>query len=469
MRLARSFESFPGGLMRKWVAILLLLLTACLPEQNFVQPQLNSVFITAAPSKDLEQPRILLTTDPAKPATTPTLRPLTPTNTEIFPTKVSFPTVTPLAKLQPGSHIQFSSIKMVNEASGWGVEKEGHILHTQDGGSTWKDITPPQGSYSKGGFFALDERHAWAIPEIPSCYQEGCSPPPDFVTIWRTNDAGMSWAPSFPVCMVGDCGYDYDAVPEFYHPVALQILNQSTGWILLTVQHVMNQDRWRIYRTLDGGKTWMFQSDNLTGPMISSATGMAFLDSQTGWLATSNVGGATDPIADWSIYKTQGAGKTWENIALPKPNDLPINFVNNPVWCGVADISTIPADIVDLTISCVVYKPDSRPNYLFQYHSIDRGHNWQITQASGSVYFLDGQTGWRLETLGTGNPNQLQHTHDASVTWSTLKIVAWDKAQFSFVNDQMGWAVVWIKDISTLVTSNTGGRTWVEIKPKTVH
>src|SRR6185503_18398747 len=62
------------------------------------------------------------------------------------------PTLTPIPALKPNHAIPFVNIYMIDELSGWGIEENGHIVHTKDGASTWEDVTPPQGAYSKYGF-----------------------------------------------------------------------------------------------------------------------------------------------------------------------------------------------------------------------------------------------------------------------------------------------------------------------------
>jgi hypothetical protein len=191
----------------------------------------------------------------------------------------------------------------------------------------------------------------------------------------------------------------------------------------------------------------------------------AFLEPQIGWFSTSNVGGATDPIDEWSIYKSIDAGVSWEKNTLPTPSTLPQDFTNNTTWCGATSVSTIPPNVVDLTISCNMYALESRPNYLFHYHSHDSGQSWQSFQVAGDVQFIDASTGWRLEALGKDIVNQVQQTHDGGQTWLTLKNVIWDRVQFSFISDQEGWALVGIGESSALVQTRDGGRTWIEIKP----
>jgi hypothetical protein len=120
--------------------------------------------------------------------------------------------------LQTGSPIQLRStiapsLKMIDTQIGWAVQHkypselrpgyqmevsypwqpEGYILRTMDGGKTWRNVTPPTGAYSAGGFFALDANHAWASESVPCCT--------DITTtrVWHTRDGGRTWQPGQPL------------------------------------------------------------------------------------------------------------------------------------------------------------------------------------------------------------------------------------------------------------------------------
>ena len=102
------------------------------------------------------------------PSLSPTAVPLstmtaTPTE-EIYPTFTPAPTLTAIPSLEAGQALTLTNIYMSDEQSGWGIDVSDHIVHTDDGGHTWKDVTPPSGAYRDAGFFALDEDIAWATP-----------------------------------------------------------------------------------------------------------------------------------------------------------------------------------------------------------------------------------------------------------------------------------------------------------------
>jgi photosystem II stability/assembly factor-like uncharacterized protein len=379
---------------------------------------------------------------------------------------------------------------MFDKTSGWGVEATGHIVRTTDGGSSWQDVTPPLGQYESGGFFARNANTAWATPYQPICFTFNCPPGPKSTVIWRTADGGRTWQPSRTLCLGGDCGYDYYASPEYLETIALQFVNENTGWMLVTVAHFTYQDHYRVYRTIDGGENWKMVSDS-GRERVFEATGLAFQDDRTGWFGSSEVDGDTTPSADWSIHRTRDAGVTWETVKLPPPANLPANFTGHTVWCGAKNVSVIPPQVVDLTISCKVYLedagPDKRPHYNFHYHSLDGGQTWRSWQFIGNkYYFLDGNwhntwqsignmsfvdaaQGWRLFSPDPARPNQLQKTTDGGLNWVDVKEVAWQSAQFDFITGQVGWAIVSNGNATALVGTRDGGKTWVDLSPKEIN
>ena len=53
---------------------------------------------------------------------------------------------------------------------------------------------------------------------------------------------------------------------------------------------------------------------------------------------------------------------------------------------------------------------------------------------------------------------------DGGRSWDFVKTVQWD-GQFSFVSDQVGWAVARQGEALALVSTTNGGRTWNLLKP----
>jgi photosystem II stability/assembly factor-like uncharacterized protein len=111
---------------------------------------------------------------------------------------------------------------MQDATTGWGLESAGHIVRTTDGGSTWRDVTPPHGRYDETDFFALDASHAWAVDGV----QASCGPAGNSfcleAVIWRTSEGGGIWHYTLPRVTDG---------AEFI-PLAMQFANETTGWLI---------------------------------------------------------------------------------------------------------------------------------------------------------------------------------------------------------------------------------------------
>ena len=442
-----------------------LVLAACSPATTTRESTI-SVTNTATP---------LISSTLAVPSST-----VTSVATEVYPTFTPAPTSTAIATLKAGQPLTLSNIHMNDEQKGWGIDVGEHIVHTTDGGYTWRDVTPRNGAYRDSGFFALDSETAWATPYQQACYTEHCAPEPNNATVWHTTDGGNTWRAQH-VCLVEeDCGFYFDAVPSYYFPVTLQFVDAQTGWLLVIVEHVMFQDRYVLYQTMDGGTHWSPVLDNISGPMVMSVTGLAFQDNQIGWFASSQIDGATDPMADWSIYQSIDAGHTWNEIQLPAPDPLPKTFANNTVWCGAESVNVIPPNALGVTIQCRVYtKPWSL--YDFYFHSTDGGKHWVSWLAAvrrmnggkhgvsliagGDVMFINPLVGWRTSfEIGTG-AYDLDKTRDGGQTWQPVKTAVQWNGDLDFVSEQVGWAIATYNNVSTLVHTTDGGKTWQEIKP----
>jgi hypothetical protein len=82
--------------------------------------------------------------------------------------------------------------------------------------------------------------------------------------------------------------------------------------------------------------------------------------------------------------------------------------------------------------------------------------------AYDTPFFLDNRSGWRVDS------SQLQHTADGGAHWTKIAVVNWPHSQFSFVDEETGWAVVQNGEIFVLLKTTDGGKTWHEIKPTVV-
>jgi photosystem II stability/assembly factor-like uncharacterized protein len=439
------------------IAILLFFLTACSPSQISAEATLSSFPPLPAPA--------------LSPTGTPSVLPLvanTPTNTQ-----------TPLPPLNAGQSITITSLHMINPAVGWALETAGHILRTVDGGSTWKDVTPPQGSnvssdlfplYVSGGFFPLNEDQAWATPQQLICYASNCSIP-QFTIIWRTADGGQSWQPSQPISEDTQGIVSYYPI-DFQAPKSIQFLDSKIGWFLISTYFRGGRDTYFIFRTVDGGVNWeaIFATPR---PDLFSASGIAFLDAHNAWLGTEHCGGwcglpnanGVDTIWMNGYHTTDGAS-TWMEKTLPLPHDFPIGFIEHGYACGQDQLTAISAETIGIVMYCQSPSYTSSPaeEYYYFFLSSDNGQSWRYWPTAGT-FFLNNASGWSLSPPVPGRTSQLQKTTDGGRTWTTIKQVAWTSAQFSFTSEQVGWAIVSDGANAAFVHTTNGGKTWKIIKP----
>lgn len=387
--------------------------------------------LPAAPSATASPPATV-TPQPSTPtvAAAPTSAPMLVTPTVAWP---DLPTLPALAAGQP---ISLTHLAMMDETSGWAVEAGGRLVHTGDGGVTWQDITPPQGQYHAGGFFALDDVVAWATPD-QDCGPTDCAGQLTSAIVWRTIDGGRTWQAGQPFSLADADGFT--AIIAYNDPVALQFLDAHNGWLLVTVNDQMFQSHYRLYRTADGGVAWERLLDRSNGPLFCSLFGLGFVDQQNGWLGSNCVGlGVQDEL--WDVYQTQDGGRAWSEARLLPPADLPAGFDQYPSECGASQAAIIPPGAVGLQMDCALYdKSSGYTPYHFYYLTADGGQTWRAWRMTGAVDFLNLDLGWRLTANATGGYD-LEHSRDRGLTWAAIKTVAWD-GQLDFVDERTGWAI----------------------------
>lgn len=401
-------------------------------------------------------------------ASSPTAIPantLTPISTDAHTPPV-WPAQTSLPSLAPGQSFVLTQIHMSDENNGWGIESTGHLLRTVDGGSTWKDVTPPE----VGFFSTADTMHAWDIVET----REACEICPSGwargLVTWRTSDGGQTWQQGlfFIPDMLG------------FRPRAMQFVDDTNGWFLFVERVGMSGFIFEsLMRTMDGGESWM-QVHPLSDGCVSG--GMIFVDEQEGWIGDDCRGLSYTldgiPLQDFligkaapSLNRTTDGGNTWNSFPVPAPTVFPSNFTpldidpNTWFYCGIKQMDKVSQKAFLLQWSCNTAHSTISAEVLYAYLTTDGGQTWHSWLSTGNESFVNPNVGWRLFVPGNGQPNGLQHTMDGGVTWTTIKAVDWQTAHFDFVTEQMGWAIVTNADASAFIHTTDGGVTWTELKP----
>ncbi len=156
------------------------------------------------------------------------------------------------------------SVSFPSEQQGWACGRWGTILHTDNGGGTWRSQESGT-DYTLNSIFFLNKDRGWAVG--------------DGGTIVSTTDGGKKWVK--------------EKVPVKYFLTGVHFVNARQGWIVTEKTHILN--------TIDGGKTWTIGFED--GDFILK--GVSFSDERNGFA-----------VGEYGlIYHTTDGGKTWEKQA----------------------------------------------------------------------------------------------------------------------------------------------------------
>jgi len=363
------------------------------------------------------------------------------------------------------------AVHFANSQVGWVGGNDGVILNTIDGGKTWNS----QNSGLIGGdeirdFFAVDSQICWAgggRGNILKTTNGG--------QIWNKQNSGTTLSINFIQFTDSQTGW---AVSAGTNSILLKTTNGGDQWIPQTVGtpakindlfFLNSQTGWIsadgfIYKTVDGGQTWVLQYSNNT--VFQTFNGIHFANQQTGWTVGNNA----------MILNTENGGALWttQNSAIPV-NLQALYFIDDQLGWIVGQGGSVMkttnggaqwVDMNNLTTS----------NNLYSVRFLDAQTGWAVgsggtilktsnggafweEQISGysnrfnSVYFIDSQTGWVV-----GNNGRILKTTNAGVQWKNQPSGTPNHLNsVFFIDAQTGWAT---GNNGTILKTVNGGAQW---------
>ena len=415
----------PGRAGRPFLVLLLSsLLTACAGvPRPLVDP--SQVFDTdAALRMDTPTPRSSDTPPPPSEIPEPTF---TASYEEL-------PTSLPISTLMPTQPVFILSIHMKTNTEGFAVAAPaGFILYTQDGGQTWREITPPD------PLVITEPRTATAAVDFHGLfgswiYYVGSD------RVWGSVDRGLSWKAG-----------SIEGYPTAFE-ARLTFADDDHGWLLLGVESGMGSERVALYRTTNHGASWEEIVNPYESEYLQSChkTEIAFSSPRIGWVTYDCQGIYAEAFLDIS----RDGGMTWQEGSLPIPDDAASSSEEG--YCT----SSQPDPLLGiLIVECITVEGDSTVTKSHLYRTRDGGVSWEILPFPGGELFVVG----RNELVAAGR--EIHTSSDGGASWTKIKTVSWE-GQFNFVGPSQGWAVARSGDEIAFVTTTDGGRTWEEIKPQ---
>lgn len=298
---------------------------------------------------------------------------------------------------------------LIDATHGWALT--GHRLaYTADQGKTWSNITPsvPAATIRSVSFLSPQDGWALAIPEPRSPGSIGSR-------LFATTDAGRTWLAKPLAVTISGFGLG---------PASLTFVDQLHGWIVLDQGSHGGRSLADLYRTLDGGASWV----RSTAPQSAPVT---FIAPRLGYS-----GGGPSAL---DTFVTHDGGMSWSplrGLAVPAPYKYVVTDI--PIKTNQTDL-VLPVGFSDDTRLVVA---------MGTYASHDDGRSWQL---NGIMPDPNGQSS-RPHGIGiidsgswlvTLPESALRLTRDHGQTWQPANVAfAGSTDEMVFRSPAVGWAVV---------------------------
>lgn len=305
-----------------------------------------------------------------------------------------------------GTDAEFRGLVAVSPTVIWASGTRNRVVHSTDGGQTWKLDTIAAGStLDLRAIFASSATVAWALSAGPA--EQGQA------QIFRTED-GARWSKQFETMQRG-VFLDALAFWDDQHGIAL---SDPVGGQLF------------ILATDDGGRTWARVAATGTTAVLPGEAAFAASGTCLTVQGTSNVWIGTGGGPRARVFRSSDRGRSW-SVA-----DTPIHAGNSAA--GIFSIA-----FRDAQRGIAVGGEYSKPRQAFDNVAVtsDGGRTWRLARGplpSGymsAVAYVPDTGGRSLVAVGLAGTAT---SNDGGESWSMVDTVAYNSVAFASRND--GWA-----------------------------
>jgi photosystem II stability/assembly factor-like uncharacterized protein len=275
-----------------------------------------------------------------------------------------------------------------------------------------------------------------------------------------------------------DGGATWVRQPLGLSPPGVVYFLAASGQALLAAVEGTGQ-RFGVYRSRDGGRSWDFSSRGL---FLTNVTDVDFGAPGTVWC-----------VADYNLFRSADDGLTWRRIQPdPLRSHVPVQVAVNPTdrsnvfvlgsdgafWrSGDAGATWEAAGNAGLKVYDLAVDPQT-PSTLYAAggaagaggikKSTDRGDTWTLLSAQPALYYeihiapSSPSTLYAVAAVGTFKWLLVRST-DAGATWTRMDFEGKGTLEPSLAVDPLAAATVYTTDRGYIYRSTDGGNTWSQI------
>lgn len=323
----------------------------------------------------------------------------------------------------------FFQLFLFNNTSGWASTDKKIFVKNED---KWVDVTPHHLNKQNESLslYAFNKNLVWVANKE---------------TLFKSKDGGKTWSStSIPKSQA-----DINTTR-----VDLSLINSTTGWMLVHHGYAAGLSPFDIYQTTNQGASWKLVDHVGAGtkdvhniPANKDPRSITFIDEKHGFIS----GEGNNPH-EIIFYKTNDAGRTWEQQDVPLPKMGPDDLI---------EFSTPQFFNKNNAILTVTIKGMKKNNTII-YTTSNQGNNWKKQsklEGVGEVTFLNSKIGWEIVKHSINDDaSTLYQTKDGGKSWSKVAGLTFTLKNLKFTSPQLGWGIN--EKTAQILQSIDGGRVW---------